>query len=339
VHDLAKQTKPAGASPKSPKGRGIKVWPFYLLLALLFVLYLLFQSNQALSVIFGTAAFLMLVSVIMLELFAGMQEEGYVKNILEMVAAVAAVVLLWFLLRALLQTPNPIDVVPSCSMLPALQRGDMVVLRGISNISQIHAPVVNITKTQFANLLNSIRNGSLSCVAYTVSNNRVVISQIAYPGYTVGLYKQGNPGYIVQDGAQANNTIKYTCGTVPSRFSNGTTVSEASTISITIANTTISDNKNNSIVVYETVPEDLFYKEGDLYIVHRAYAVLNVQGSYYTLTKGDNNPGLDVQYSNYPANLSFIQGRVIASIPYAGYLKLLLSGSLRQPAGCNSTIG
>jgi len=337
VHNLERQTKHASTSSKSSR-RSITVWPFYMLLAVLFALYLFYQGNQVFSVVFGTATFLVLISVIVLELFVGMQEEGYVKNILEIAAAIIAVVVLWLVLRAVLQTQNPIDVVPSCSMLPALQRGDMVVLRGVSNISQIHAPMANITEGQFTNLLNSIRNGSLSCVAYTIANNRIKISQIVYPGYTVGLYKQQSQGYIVPDDAQANNTIKYTCGIVNSRFSNGTTFSEASTTSIKIGTETITGDKNNSIIVYETIPGDLFYTEGDLYIVHRAYAVLNVQGSYYILTKGDNNPGLDIQYSNYPANLSHVEGRVISSIPYVGYLKLLLSGSLHQPTGCNSTI-
>ena len=338
MYNLERQTKHASTSSKSQKRQSITVWPFYILLAVLFLLYLAYQGNQVLSVVFGTAAFFVLISVIVLELFVGMQEEGYVKNILEIAAAIIAVVVLWFILRAALQTPNPLDVVPSCSMLPVLQRGDMVVLQGISNISQIHAPIVSITKGQFTNLLNNIKNNPLSCVAYTVVNNRLKVSQMVYPGYTVGLYKQGNNSYIVPNDAQANNTIKYTCGTVNSRFSNGTIASEASTTSITIGRETITGDKNNSIIVYETVPSDAFYTEGDLYIVHRAYAVLNVQGSYYILTKGDNNPGLDIQYSNYPANLSYVEGKVIVSIPYIGYLKLLLSGSLSQPAGCNSTI-
>jgi hypothetical protein len=66
--------------------------------------------------------------------------------------------------------------------------------------------------------------------------------------------------------------------------------------------------------------------------------VLNVSGKYYVLTKGDNNPGLDLQYGNYPSNMSFIEGKVVASIPYLGYLKLALSNSFVEPSGCNSTV-
>jgi hypothetical protein len=92
------------------------------------------------------------------------------------------------------------------------------------------------------------------------------------------------------------------------------------------------------VVVYATIPQDYFYQLGDGYIVHRAYAVINASGNYYVLTKGDNNPGLDLQYGNYPAKLNQIQGKVLYSIPYLGYLKLVLSNSFSEPSGCNSTL-
>lgn len=56
------------------------------------------------------------------------------------------------------------------------------------------------------------------------------------------------------------------------------------------------------------------------------------------LTKGDNNPGLDIQYGNYPPNMSQVQGKVVGVIPYLGYLKLIISGNLVVPQGCNSTV-
>ena len=59
------------------------------------------------------------------------------------------------------------------------------------------------------------------------------------------------------------------------QFSNGTTGNEVYTSAITIAGTTIIGDANNTRVVYQTVPEDAFYKLGDRYIVHRVYAVIN----------------------------------------------------------------
>jgi hypothetical protein len=97
-------------------------------------------------------------------------------------------------------------------------------------------------------------------------------------------------------------------------------------------------DRNNSVVVYQTTPSDQFYKYGDSYIVHRLYAVINASGSYYVLTKGDNNPGLDMQFGNYPASLNALQGKSIASVPYLGYIKLIFTQSYTEPAGCNATL-
>jgi signal peptidase I len=41
------------------------------------------------------------------------------------------VIAVWFSLQFFLATKYPLDVVPSCSMLPSLQRGDMLLLQGI----------------------------------------------------------------------------------------------------------------------------------------------------------------------------------------------------------------
>ena len=97
-------------------------------------------------------------------------------------------------------------------------------------------------------------------------------------------------------------------------------------------------SKNDSVVVYQTVPQDQFYKYGDTYVVHRVYALVNVSGTYYVLTKGDNNPGLDIQYFNIPPNLTYVEGKVIGSVPFVGYLKLILSNNFVEPAGCNTTV-
>ena len=73
-------------------------------------------------------------------------------------------------------------------------------------------------------------------------------------------------------------------------------------------------------------------------IIHRVVAALNVNGSYYILTKGDNNPGLDMEFGNYPINQSSVIGYDIATVPLIGYLKLIVSGQLGAVAGCNQTM-
>ncbi|MDE1871620.1 MAG: hypothetical protein KGI06_05285 [Candidatus Micrarchaeota archaeon] len=325
---------------KKPGSKKIEIntLPLYILLAVLFVLFIVFQGRGTLSALFGIALFMTIVVLIVIEFSVGLREDGLAKNIIEIMAAVLIVVVFWFSLRALLHTSYPLDVVPSCSMLPHLKRGDLIVLRGVQSPQQIKAPVINVSASAYKNMDSAISSEFLSCVAYSISGNRVYVSQIVKPGYSIGLYSPRNGGEIVPYSSQSGFLVQYTCGAKEIMYGNGTTAYEAYTTAVTINGTTIYTDANNSIVVYATIPQDYFYKLGDSYIVHRAYAIINASGKYYVLTKGDNNPGLDMQYGNYPVNMTYVQGSVVYSIPYLGYLKLALSNSFTEPAGCNSTV-
>lgn len=324
-------------TPKSSRRSSVNTLPLYVLLVVLFALYLFFQHVQFLALLLGLMLFIVFVILVVFEFASSAADEGIGKSALEIAIAIGIVLVIWFAARFLLNTASPLDVVPSCSMLPHLGRGDIILLHGISSASQLHAPVINVSTQEFSRMKANISSEFLSCVAYNVSNGRVTTSQIMKPGYSIGLYNLETRS-ISRTDAQGDNLVQYTCGTTPIRFSNGTVMTAVSTTAISVAGTTIIGDRNNSIVVYQTAPQDLFYKLGDSYIVHRAYAVLNVEGSYYVLTKGDNNPGLDLQYGNYPANMTSLQGRVVASVPYLGYVKLIFARSFVEPAGCNSTL-
>ena len=315
----------------------ITSWPLYLLLVASFILYVVYQGTAVLAEILGVSTFALIIAILIIEVINGSKEEGKVRNVVEIIAAVVIVIAIWFALQAVLQTRYPIDAVPSCSMLPYLQRGDMIVLHG-ANASSIRAPQVTVTKSALQGMLSNINNESLECVAYKANGRTANVSQEIYPGYSVGLFKPGIVGgSIMPYSEQGNNLVKYQCGAANVTLSNGTRIKEAYTTSITVANTTITGDLNNSVIVYQTEPQDSFYRDGDSYIVHRVYAIINADGSYYYLTKGDNNPGLDMQYFNTPPAQAQVEGRVIARIPYLGFLKLILSGTLSQPSGCNST--
>ncbi len=326
--------------PKAKDHKGINTLPFYIALIALFIVYILFQTIKAISVVAGIALFIVIVVLILVEVMNGFKEEGLGRNLLEIALAVIIVVVFWFGLKALLQTNYPLDVVPSCSMLPSLKRGDLVVLQGISSVKALKAPIISISNSSYREFQSNMQNEFLSCVAYNQTGNRATISQIVKPGYIVGFYKNEGAagGQIVPESSQHGNLVQFTCGERGITYQNGSTAQEAYTTSVTINGTTIYNDTNNTVVVYATVPDDYFYQLGDSYVVHRAYAVINVSGSYFVLTKGDNNPGLDLQYANYPIGLQYIEGRVLAAIPYLGYLKLVLSSSFVEPAGCNSTV-
>jgi hypothetical protein len=221
-------------------------------------------------------------------------------------------------------------------MLPVLHRGDMIALEGIGNATKLKAPVIDVSASAYQDMLNSTASEQLLCLAYKDTNGTIAVSQFMQPGYSIGLYSSNQSGGgIISPDAQTG-LVTYTCGTRKLEFDNGTIANEVYTSAITVAGTTIIGDSNNTVIVYQTVPQDYFYRIGDMYIVHRLYAVIDAGGKYYALTKGDNNPGLDIQYGNYPANESDVQGRVIASVPYLGYLKLIISNQFSEPAGCNS---
>jgi len=321
---------------KTNERRAITTWPLYLMLAVVFVLYIVYQQAYALSFVLGAMLFIIIAILVVIETVNSVRDKEYKRDILELIMAVVAILLLWFALKFFLHTSYPLDVVPSCSMLPVLQRGDMIALQGISNISMLKAPVIDVSAGAYQDMLNSTENEQLLCLAYKTANGTTAVSQFMQPGYSVGLYRSNQSGSGVISPDAQTGLITYTCGVREVKFDNGTIENEVYTSAITVAGTTIIGDNNNTIIVYQTVPQDYFYRMGDVYIVHRVYAVIDAAGKYYALTKGDNNPGLDIQYDNYPANESDIQGRVIASIPYLGYLKLIISSQFSEPAGCNS---
>ncbi len=334
---MLRKRKRATTESRKKREKRVNTLPLYIILIMMFVLYLFTQGTPALSVIFGIVAFVLIIILLAAEIFNGIEESGFMRNVLEIVVAIIIVIGIWFLLRIILNTAYPLDVVPSCSMLPALHRGDMILVQGVGP-SGINAPIVNITPEEWNASFSSVGTEALQCVAYEISGNQLYVSQLVKPGYQVGLIENNGAGTRIVPYSAQTGAVKYMCGIANATYQNGTVVQSAYTQSITIDNTTINGDRNNSVVVYQTVPQDLFYRYGDSYIVHRAYAIINVSGTYHVLTKGDNNPGLDIQYLNLPPNVSQVSGRVIGSVAYLGYIKLILSSSFTEPAGCNLTI-
>ncbi len=302
----------------------IPVWPLYLLLFLLAGLYIFVRFT-------GPILLILFIIIIFIEIINMLRSGSGKRAIAELGAVVIIIGLVWLALIIALGNTSPVDVVPSCSMLPTLHVGDVIFVKSVP-ITGITAPLVRVNSSRASTFIKNLTSNAYECVAFNPSNPSVV-SQYMLPGYSVGLYT-----YNIKTGRSYLNPeqlglVRFNCGTARIRYSNGTTASEAALTSITIANQTIYPNLNNSIIVYRTIKNDSFYKDGDTYVVHRAYAILDANGTYYVLTKGDNNPGLDIQYLNAPPNSSQIEGKVIFSIPYIGYVKLALSG-VSNNAGC-----
>ena len=334
-----------GFLAKKKKGSSKSTWALYALLAALIIAYAITGSALV-----GLAALLSIAAIFYYEIRHSFKTEGARKSVIDIAMAIGAALLVWLAMIFFLHTAAPIDAVSSCSMLPALQRGDIVVLSGLGNVTQFieskHVPVVNISEGAFQRMEANISSTEfLSFYAYAKANR----SQISYifdngTGQGVGLYNNaclsqysylGEQKYFYKCyvASQGSNLIRYSYS-VGSVSLNGAVRSIVYTSEITIGNASIGADYGNPIVVYQTTKNDYFSGS----IIHRVLAVLNVSGSYYFLTKGDNNQALDIEFGNYPAGASDVMGYVIADVPIVGYIKLLLSGQLAVPAGCNQTI-
>lgn len=322
-------------------------WILYGLLAVTIVLYAMTSSA-----LIGGIALLTILIILVFEVKTSLKSEGVKRSLIDIASAVAAAVVVWLLLIFLLHTSAPVDAVSSCSMLPALHRGDLVVLRGITSmqsfISSTHIPVINVSSGAFSSMESGINSEFIAFFAY-VNGNKTRISYLTLTNnsnFTIGLYNTAclsQKGYLglqsqdylcyVPPQQQVQNLIRYNYS-IGKLYMNGSTFNAIYTSSISVMNASVADNYSNPIIVYQTTGKDSFSGS----IIHRLYAVLNVSGSYYFLTRGDNNQALDMEFANYPANQSDVVGYVIADIPLVGYVKLLLSGQLATPAGCNQVL-
>ncbi len=316
------------------------LWVLYAILAILILLYVVHNSTSL-----GIVILILIAVILFAEFKYSVREEGVWKTVMDVAMALAAVAAVWIVLILVLQTESPVDVVSSCSMLPALQRGEMVFLHGIPNMTeflQAHGiPTVNVSQGAYSSFLANISGEFLSFYPYARGNVGDITTYYT-GGESIGLYNMkclytnselGRPGNdgrcYVPLSAQQSNLIRYNYS-IGNVSINGTIYREVYTSSITIGNTTITENYSNPIVIYRTNQSDAF--TGD--IIHRMVAAMRVGDSYYILTKGDNNQVLDLQALNYPPSQSDIVGYYIGGVPYLGYLRLIVSGSFTPDPQC-----
>ena len=337
------EAKHAKNEPKNEKKRaGIFVYALYILLLISIIGYIFTGSPIA-----GAVAFILIIAVIVYEFSDSFRTIGFTKTIAEVgIAILLAVALIWFIPSLILHTSSPIDVVASCSMLPTLHRGDIVILHDIPNMSSFleanHIPVINVSRNSFQNMENNMQSEFLEPIPYSKGNaSHIYSSYNSLDNQSIGFYniacmaRLPSSRYsecLVRN--QSSNLIRYNYSLAQQVNNKGVSTTIPYVSSITIGNTTIVENYSNPIIVYKTTKYDYF--TGD--IIHRLVAALNVDGSYYTLTKGDNNPVLDIEALNYPSNTSNVVGYVVSDVRYIGYLSLIIRGQISPVAGCNQTI-
>ena len=323
---------------------------------LLYLLYSVFIVLIIAYVVYGSAliavlAFIMLVVILVMEFRYSVKSEGMTKSVKDVGIALGAVIAFWVALIVLLQTTAPINVVASCSMLPVMHRGDLVVLHGVGNVTSFlesnHVPIINVSQDAYDRMRANISSEFSTFYAYNPGDLSQISLVVNGSNYNVGLYNESCLLRLSYDARSYEYSqcfvpaktadrqlIRYNYSTASIVFSNSNSAYNVIyTSSISIGNVTIPENYSNPIIVYQTVQNDSF--TGD--IVHRLWAAIRVNGTYYFLTKGDNNPYLDLQAANYPSDPKHLVGYVVASAPYLGYLNLIIFHP-SVPPGCNQTI-
>ncbi len=290
------------------------------------------------SLLVGIFTALSLFLYIYLDFRTSIRSHGWKHEAKELIIAIIIALVIWFGLGFILHTSSPVNAVVSCSMLPVLQRGDLIILYGGEPVG----PVVELDDSDIQNIT------PLAKVFYkdkfiTEVNGSLLIHCVE-TGFKEDycLMFRRDPGEFYE----LHGPVKFKYGVCKKKMiDDGRIVSTICVRGLEVGN--LSEDLfpnpallNQSIIVYTPKKGDLFSSTGD--IIHRVILILrDSNGDVYYLTKGDNNPISDLQMcSNERCNSIITQdqykGKVLFRIPYIGYVKLVLSLKLDLPPGCES---
>lgn len=286
-----------------------------------------------LPVLFGVMVAAEIALFVGMEMKEGAEKHGWKHEVVDTIIALAIAVGIWFGASLVLNTSSPVSAVVSCSMLPNLQRGDFVIVQGApldayelgmtqGELDSLSSPAV----ISYSNSTISI-NGSLFSYCVADSRSQMCRAFISSPG-----------SFTEKKGAF---TYRYErCGI---QFTNGSSGYMPCLKSVEFHGKEYLTNLSNDVVVYQPGPGDVYARVGD--IVHRAMFKIDVDGKEYYLTRGDNNPLLDIQVYDYvnsmgnaPVPQERLRGKVIGRIPLLGYFKLFISGYFQEDPQCRTQI-
>ncbi|VVB73983.1 Uncharacterised protein [uncultured archaeon] len=265
------------------------------LFAFAFIAYLL-TRHILLAFLSGVS----LISIFGLDILVGASTHGVKDELMELAKAVAVALVIWFGITVILSTSSPISGIVSCSLLPAYERGDMIILRGVP-IGEINSPTVDLTAEELASIYR-IANPPCGTIGPITYNCAESCPRVTFPG--------GKPASASQ------------------RCVRSITINSSS------ANATYDENLSNDVIVYAPSVKGK-YIAGD--IIHRVFLKLRVDGKYFILTKGDNNDFMDASAFDIISQAD-VKGRVLFRIPILGYLKLFISGYFAEPIGCDTAL-
>jgi signal peptidase I len=304
-------------------------------LALFLITNSLFSGDPSLSFIPVLIAVVIVAEIFIfvgMEIKQGASEHGWKHEVVDTFIALFVAIAVWYGAAFLLNTDSPVSGVVSCSMLPNLYRGDFILVQGAAPL----AYEIEMTQEE----LDSLTERSI--VTYEGKNVSMDGSVFSYctisPFSDVCETYEDHPERIVEE--KGAFTYRYEQCTVSS--SNGEFPMPCLK-SVTFKGQEYLTNFSNDIIVY-TPPKGYLYSSiGD--IVHRAMFKIDVDGKHYYLTRGDNNPILDLQVYDYGRGLTnppvaeeHVKGKVIGRIPILGYFKLFIAGYLNEDPQCRTQL-
>ena len=320
-------THAAGKKPETPMDYLSNQHVVYGLIVVFLLLY--FATGIWM---FGLLIGLCIVWVVVLEFAQGAKEHGLKDEVKETFIALVLALLVWFGASVVLNTSSPLNAIVSCSMLPHIARGDMVVLSGdrVQAQQEEVASLADISRAQvYENGMFALSvNGSMYTYCATRQSAPVCQRFISSPDKFTEKHGELTFAYekcgIVQD--KGRGTVYGPCVSY-----------------LEVNGNRHYTNLSNDVVVYQPVKGEYYSRVGD--IIHRAYIRLHSKddGKTYFLTKGDNNPIFDIQVydenlkeGNAPVELSRSKGRILVNVPYLGYFKLFISpAAIPTPEGCD----
>jgi hypothetical protein len=298
------------------------------LLAAFLLLYVITKIS-----VFGVLFAVALLATVALEIWQGSKKHGWKGELRDTAISLAAIVALWFALTIILNTSVPINAVVSCSMLPNVERGDLILVQGADPLGY----EVELTGQELA----SIQSPDTKVVAEGLGSFTLKGSIYSYclqhKDEVCALFASSPGIFSEQKGPFTFNYGKCT------RDSPEVMLSTPCIHSVDFRGTTYYTNLSHDTIVYAPPPGDLYSYTGD--IIHRIYFKINSGGETYYITKGDNNPMLDIQAYDYSAMLGNTapssqdyKGKILLQIPFLGYPKLFISGFYAETANCDSTL-
>ncbi|MCD6279842.1 hypothetical protein J7J26_03680 [Candidatus Micrarchaeota archaeon] len=314
------------------------------LLIVFIVLLAIYIKTQLIYL--GLLSGLLLLYIFFKDIKGEVKSYGWKRELKEIIIAIIIALAIWFGLCFILGTQSPLNAVVSCSMLPNLQRGDLIILRG-GSINAQHVVLDNVDDITSKGVvyLNNIDN-------FNGTNNKTEMKLIDVNGSILSYCSFHSSSDICTMLRSSPDSFKEKHGPLIFRYgvctrknlNNNMVYKTVCVKEASINNITVNFNdpayESYDTIVYTPKKTDAFSKTGD--IIHRAiFEIATKKGTYY-LTKGDNNDRFDIQMyapsygSNSIVSQSQLKGKIFLRIPYIGYVKLVLFGMVSTPQGCES---